>query len=68
MFLNIYTAPVFWFLIAPIILVPFLPLMVLACCWGIGALCMTLYRTRSRKSKVDWKNEIVVITGGIFLS
>lgn len=64
-FLNIYTAPVFWVLIAPLLLIPFLPLATLCICWAVGALCVALSKTRSKNTvRVDWKNEIVVITGG----
>lgn len=64
-FLNIYTAPVFWFLIAPIIFIPLLPLLAVIGSWIVGAMCVSLIRFRAKKAtKLDWKNEIVVITGG----
>ena len=39
--------------------------MAIFACWAIGSLCVSLIRLRSKKEvKLDWKNEIVVITGG----
>jgi hypothetical protein len=63
-FLNPFTAPTFWFCL-PFVAFPFVPFIFMALCFFVATLCVSLQRTRRIKSKkLDWKNEIVVVTGG----
>jgi hypothetical protein len=63
-FLNPYTAATFWFCL-PFVAFPFIPFAFMAFCFAIAGLCVNLQRTRRMNfRKLDWKNEIIIVTGG----